>query len=162
MKQLKNSEVKNFREEMLLEQNNICPLCEQHINKNDACLDHDHTTGEIRGVLHSNCNSLEGVIKSRFTRSGVHKLTDLITYLNNLIVYLQKEHHKVLHPSNIPKPKKLKKSSYNYLKKMYSKSNDKRHKKKFPDYPKSKKLIKRLDELYFELFITPEYYEGRN
>jgi len=158
MRQLKNTEVKEFREELLLEQENICPLCEQHINKNDAALDHDHDSGEIRGVLHSTCNSLEGVIKSRFRRAGVHKLTDLITYLENLLVYLQKEHLEVLHPTSIPKPKKLKKSSYNYLKKRYKLSKDKRHKKKFPDYPKSKKLTKGLTQLYFELFVEPEYY----
>ena len=162
MRQLKNSEVKIFREELLLEQDNICPLCEQFISKDAAALDHDHSTGEIRGVIHGTCNSLEGVIKSRFVRSGVHKLTDIITYLKNLIVYLQKEHIEVLHPTNIPKPKKLKKSSYNFLKKRYTMSKDKRHKKKFPDYPKSKKLTKKLKDLYFELYIEPEYYEGRN
>jgi len=158
MKQLKKSEVKDYRESLLKEQNSICPLCKQHINKNDAALDHDHDSGLVRGVIHGTCNSLEGVIKSRFTRSGVHKLTDLLTYLANLITYLTKEHGNVLHPGNIPKPKKLKKSSYNYLKKRYTASRDKRHKKKFPDYPKSKKLTKGLNQLYFELFIEPEYY----
>jgi len=155
---LQSSQLKKFRLELLKEQNSECPLCNKRITEIDAACDHDHDSGLIRGVLHKTCNSYEGVIKSRFVRSGVHRKTDLITYLENLIIYLKKDHGNVMHPSTKEKPKKLKKSSYNYLKKRYKEKYKNKKVKRFPDYPKSKKLTKSLDKIYFDLFIEPEYY----
>lgn len=37
-------------------QNNICPICLEEIPENDMAVDHDHTTGEVRGIVHHVCN----------------------------------------------------------------------------------------------------------
>lgn len=43
---IKQSEIKVYREKLLKEQNNICPLCKTKISKQEATLDHDHETGK--------------------------------------------------------------------------------------------------------------------
>ena len=49
---------------------------------------------------------------------------------------------------------KLKKSSYNKLKKLYS------GKAKFPEFPKSGKLSKKLEELFSKYNLVPDFYKG--
>ncbi len=64
-----------------------------------------HTTGILRGTLHSSCNSAEGRTKegARRMQKGTHIThKDYLTYLNNLIAYLQKHTdnpRKVIHHS---------------------------------------------------------------
>ena len=165
--QLDGKDIKPIREKLLEEQNGICPLCLTPIDPNDAALDHCHDSGLIRGVLHKRCNSNEGALKSKFRRSGIQNIEGCeITfeeYILNLHFYLTKDHHDMLHPSNKPGPKKLMKSSYNKLVREIKKANEyyKAHNKKpikIPDYPKSKRLTKRLDELYEEFGIDPRFY----
>ena len=36
-------------------QNGICPICDKPL-KGKISLDHDHSTGEPRGLLHQSCN----------------------------------------------------------------------------------------------------------
>ena len=162
-RQMEPKETRDIRESLLKEQDYFCPLCESLIDPKDAALDHCHDTGRIRGVLHLRCNSIEGALKSKFKRGGGLRYTDFETYLKNLALYLTKEHHMLLHPSNRPGPKKLMKSSYNHLIReikhanLYYKSKNKKL-IKFPDYPKSKKLTKRLAELFEEFALSPVYY----
>lgn len=163
MKQLEPKDVRETRERLLEEQEGFCTLCETYIQLGDAHLDHSHQTGRIRGVLCSSCNKTEGILRSKFIRSGIHKKIKFETYLKNLAEYLTKEHHKIYHPSNRPGSKKLMKSSYNKLIREINKANvyyKSKGKKviKIPQYPKSKKLTKRLDELFKEFGLNPEYY----
>ena len=49
----------------LIEQNNLCGLCHKPFIKTPReapRADHDHKTGEFRGVLHNNCNFGIGVL----------------------------------------------------------------------------------------------------
>lgn len=62
---------------MIKDQNGKCAICGLPLN-DDICVDHDHSTGEIRGLLHRRCNS------------GLGHFGDDITILNNAIAYLQK------------------------------------------------------------------------
>jgi hypothetical protein len=47
---------------MLKEQDYTCVLCPEQITVATSCLDHNHRTGLIRGVLCRNCNGIEGKI----------------------------------------------------------------------------------------------------
>jgi hypothetical protein len=42
-------------------QNNLCAICENDFTlKKPACVDHNHNTGKIRGLLHHSCNLILG------------------------------------------------------------------------------------------------------
>jgi len=69
MKQLKPREVAEHRAELLVQQNGCCALCGESIEPGKAVLDHDHSTGLVRQVLHRGCNALEGVIVNNSARN---------------------------------------------------------------------------------------------
>jgi len=146
---LKHSDLKYFRQKVLEKQNYLCPLCGEEIKESDAVLDHDHGTGYIRQVLHRNCNSMEGMILHKFKRSGVHKLTDIFTYLKNLLDYWDNDYTRNLkHPSEKPKEPKIGKREFNKIAKYYKITYPNR---KPLEYPKSKKWTKLLKELKEEM-----------
>lgn len=151
-----------LRDSMIIGQGGICPLCENPI-VSPVC-DHEHTgkhrgDGAIRGVICSTCNSLLGSIENAVIRSGVG-LNNKLTFINNLKSYIDKKHGtNYIYPSEKPKPKRLKKSSYNHLKRIAKQQG---YNRKFPEYPKSKKLTVKLEELYKLYHINPEYYKKRN
>lgn len=70
-------------------QNCKCSICSKELNKNrntekdksdDLCIDHNHITGSIRGLLCRDCNLAIGMFK------------DNIELLNNAIKYLKENH----------------------------------------------------------------------
>ena len=76
------------------EQDGNCPLCKKPIDvaiKGEGVLDHDHDTGEIRGVLHRSCNAAEGKISNAAARWGAKSASykDIIPYLESLVDYLK-------------------------------------------------------------------------
>ena len=55
-------------EDLLDFQGGLCPICGQEFAENcerldKPCLDHDHETGEVRGIIHARCNLLLGFAK---------------------------------------------------------------------------------------------------
>ena len=75
MKRLKVQQVPVARRLLLAKQKNKCAVCgcdfddatynkkkRKVVLKYRACLDHNHTTGYIRGVLCDGCNGLEGKV----------------------------------------------------------------------------------------------------
>lgn len=149
--QLKSSELLELRELLLKEQNNICPICKNEVKS--PVVDHQHKkrvkgSGLVRGVLCRMCNVFLAKPENNCTRYGV-ELKDLPEVLRNMAEYLEKEHLPFIHPSEKEKEKSVSKSNYNKLKRLYS------GKKKFPEYPKSSKLTKLLEELFIEYDISP-------
>lgn len=68
--------------QLLDKQNGRCPLCDVTLSydlstQKNTCVDHDHRTGKIRGVLCRLCNTMLGSAK------------DNITTLENSIKYLK-------------------------------------------------------------------------
>ena len=76
-------------------QNGLCPLCGKRIDltiKGEGVVDHDHDTGQIRGILHRSCNAAEGKISNAAARWGAKSssYSDIIAYLESLVLYLKK------------------------------------------------------------------------
>ena len=63
---------------MIEDQHGECPGCGKDLIENKACVDHDHDTGEVRGVLCANCNKAIGQ-----AQENVEVLKNLVKYLEN-------------------------------------------------------------------------------
>ena len=95
---LKRTEIRPYRLEQLQAQGCLCALCGELI-VDDAVLDHDHKTGEIRGVLHRGCNALLGKVENNMPRNQVN-LERLAKFAENLIKYLTDDaKSELLHPT---------------------------------------------------------------
>lgn len=53
----------NEYETLLQEQNNKCVVCHIDLLNTKQCIDHDHTTGKVRGILCDSCNRGLGLLK---------------------------------------------------------------------------------------------------
>jgi len=108
--QLKTREVPGFRSKLLKRQGGKCGLCYEPVDRDQASLDHDHTTGQVRAVLHDYCDTIEGLINHAIRRTGI----DRIVFLEALINYWKQEHDNMpLHPNH-----KTKKSRKRYEKRV--------------------------------------------
>ena len=58
-------------------QNECCAICKDHIELDNSAIDHNHNTGDFRGVLCKQCNRALGMFK------------DNITTLDNAVKYLK-------------------------------------------------------------------------
>jgi len=145
--QLKNKDIKRVREELQKAQNNICPICGGTIDA--PVLDHEHKkkihgSGLVRGVICRNCNVYLGRIENNCRRFGF-TLEELPDVLVNISKYLKVKTN-YIHPSEEVKLK-LKKSSYNKLKKIH------------PQVPKyTGRWTKTLSTLYTKYNLEPEFY----
>jgi len=157
--QITNKQLDQVRTELKQNQNNKCLLCERDFDYYDlvACVDHQHYGNElIRGCLCLQCNRIEGVIWKYAQQAKANLPNGEKQWLNNLIKYLDQE-TRYIHPSAIPKPKKIKKSSFNKMVKLF---NEKYPNKKSPVYPKSGKLTKKTELLFQEFRIQDYFYKS--
>ena len=156
--QLKTTEVQEFRDKLLQEQNNRCKICNKEITENSGiALDHQHRfskepigengAGLIRGVLCRNCNLLEGKIWNQSRRFGISNKQDLVQWLHSLIDYLESDPTNYIHPSEKPKRPLLKKREYNKLCKILDEKNLKK-----PAYTKylTKEIAEKFEKYYPE------------
>jgi hypothetical protein len=95
---LKYTEVQEYRQTQLAQQNNCCALCGELI-EGDAVLDHDHKTGLVRRVLHRGCNALLGKIENNMARNKMTK-TRLAAWAINLVDYISSTHTDRIHPKH--------------------------------------------------------------
>lgn len=68
-------------EEMFSKQNGKCKICNgisTDPRKNALCVDHNHTTGEIRGLLCDTCNRALGMLKD-----NVNIIKNAVSYLES-------------------------------------------------------------------------------
>lgn len=85
---------------LLKEQGGNCLVCNKRISiqttgrASDYTLDHSHSTGEVRGVLHRSCNSAEGRVRHSVSRWGAKGNDEeaIIEYLEGLAKYLRECH----------------------------------------------------------------------
>lgn len=66
---LKVKDIPDLRNKIAKEQGGKCCLCEIDLSLVVPCLDHDHETGKVRGVLCGNCNGIEGKIHNLSRRA---------------------------------------------------------------------------------------------
>ena len=64
-------------EHLLLDQGGVCAICKtDKFGKNGPCVDHEHKTGKVRGILCSKCNSAVA-----FLDDDPNRAIDLADYL---------------------------------------------------------------------------------
>ena len=145
--QLNNAkEAKTLRKKLYKKQKGKCAILKKEIQFKDSVLDHQHKKkkekagkkgkGMVRGILHFQVNSFEGMVYKKYIRQGLHKMIDLPTLLRNLADYLSKSTTNYIHHSEKPKRKKMGKREYNKIKKYYFQIYPNR--KKMPKMPKYK------------------------
>ncbi|SRR6266496_2927944 len=66
---------------LLFQQNYVCAICgEKDKTGRNLCVDHDHETGEIRGLLCISCNTIVGHCKE--DRTILYKISDYLFKYN--------------------------------------------------------------------------------
>jgi hypothetical protein len=94
MKYLAQSELAEWRKKNAPKK---CPLVEYKTS--NWVVDHDHTSGLVRGVVSSEGNALLGRIENAFKRlSRGAKKASLPTILRNMASYLERDDLQLLHP----------------------------------------------------------------
>lgn len=107
-RQVKSSELRSIRDQLVRRQGGKCAVCGQPFTKrDDAVVDHCHDTGYIRGALHRSCNQAEGRVKTK-ARLG-HKGVGSADYIIGLGKYLekhQKPQFNLIHPTHMTEEQK--------------------------------------------------------
>lgn len=91
--QIKQAEIAKYRTMFATKQGYICPICGNSLATGIVALDHNHKGhGELRGTLHSSCNSsigrMEHGAKHLQKVSHISK-TNFIVYLENTLNFLK-------------------------------------------------------------------------
>ena len=154
---VKSSELREIKRQLLIEQNNTCPVSLRYLDDSkETVVDHKHKlfkdqelgvdgAGLIRGVLDFRINSWEGKIVNSYRRLGLHNFgLSMPEMLRRLADYLEHDTTNLIHPTEIPKVKKLGKRKFNKIAKIYKAENPNR---KPLEYPKSGKPTKQIKEL---------------
>lgn len=94
------TDVKKVRESLLKEQEGLCKLTGLEIPIKQACLDHDHKSNFVRGVLHRQSNAALGKAENIFTRYLSYWYPGTLSdFLRQAADYLEEEHPRdYLHP----------------------------------------------------------------
>lgn len=108
MRQIKTAEIALVRQAILSKrQGGLCAICQTPLTLAGSCLDHDHYTGQIRGVLCRNCNGIEGKIKNLVVRGKRNML--MKDYLGRIILYWihhEQDRTGLMHPTHLTEDEK--------------------------------------------------------
>jgi hypothetical protein len=88
-----------LKEWRLKNQPSVCPILKRKTN--DWVVDHDHITGEIRGVISREANSLIGKIENTYKSLCKGSPEELPGVLENINSYLMQDHSGLLHPTGL-------------------------------------------------------------
>lgn len=86
-------------------QGGLCPLCNKPIDYSiprEAVVDHNHDTGEIRGVLHRSCNAAEGKVANAAGAWGAKSMAyeDIIAFTKALLGYWERPGTGLVYPGH--------------------------------------------------------------
>lgn len=95
LKKLPRSSMAAFRKRQLEAQGGCCLLCGEPIDLSipkEGVVDHNHDTGEIRGILHRSCNAAEGKAANAIGRWGAKSMRyeDIVPFARRLLAYWEK------------------------------------------------------------------------
>lgn len=90
---------------MLQEQGGVCPLCKKPIDltiKGEIVVDHDHTTGQVRGALHRSCNAALGKMDNAVGRWGAKSMAyeAILPWLKAAVAYYEQELQPYIYPTH--------------------------------------------------------------
>ncbi len=86
---------------LLNQQGGVCCLCKEPIDlaiPKEGILDHDHHTGEVRGVLHRWCNGQLGKVEGAATRAK--RNGTMIHWLANAVQHILENKTGLMYPSH--------------------------------------------------------------
>jgi len=98
MRRITAREIRELRLQYLQAQMHLCALCAQSLTPEDAVLDHDHASGQLRCAIHRWCNTFLGKIENGAVRNRITPL-QLENILRNLQAY-QQDLKPLLHPTH--------------------------------------------------------------
>ena len=94
MEYIPQNKIKTYRESNTPD---VCPISK--VKSDNWVVDHDHVTGQIRGVIDSEANVFLGAIENRYKRlSKEKKVTSLVDMLEGIVGYLKAKQTGILHP----------------------------------------------------------------
>ena len=99
MIKIKQKDIRLLREQYYSEQNGLCNLCFEHMDPSEAVLDHDHKSGQLRGVLHRGCNAYIGSMENNLARNRI-TTNRLSLILINFMSYIS-THKPIRHPTHL-------------------------------------------------------------
>lgn len=91
--------------QLKVEQGGLCALCGKPVDLKEAregAVDHNHDTGEVRGVLHRSCNAAEGKIANAAGAWGAKSMQykDIVPFVEKLVAYWRKPGCGVIYPTH--------------------------------------------------------------
>lgn len=95
LEKISRSSIKTVTMAIIQRQGRKCKLCGKLLDitstgrSSDYVLDHCHTTGEVRAVLHRSCNAAEGKVAHASGAWGAKsmKQEDIVKFLRQLVAY---------------------------------------------------------------------------
>jgi hypothetical protein len=117
-RKLTRGQVRSISLKILKEQGGVCAISGKPIDTSaksgasSMCLDHDHRSGLVRGVLSRGVNGAEGKVYNavaRWAGYGQHDVEGICQFLENMAMYLRKEPYPYIYPTHLSdEEKKLK------------------------------------------------------
>lgn len=92
--------------QLQIAQQGLCAICGKPVDlklPKEGVVDHNHDTGEIRGVLHRSCNSAEGKIANAAGSWGAKDMSypAIIAFLRNLLAYYDRPGTGLIYPTHV-------------------------------------------------------------
>lgn len=104
-------QVRSISLKLLKEQGGVCLVCKKPIDlgiKGEMVADHNHLSGNIRGILHRSCNSGLGKLDNAVGRwiSKSMQYSDIVPMLKNIVEYYEREETKYIYYNHLTEEEK--------------------------------------------------------
>jgi len=126
---IENKHLPAVKAKLMAAQSGACPLCRRNLSSlgsPNQCVDHDHDSGIIRGVLCRTCNGIEGKVRLMAIRAACKEgYIDWLIELGKYLALHKEPQTNYIHPTHLTasekKVKQLAKARKNYAKKAQAK-----------------------------------------